>query len=118
MSRAILGAIVVVVSAAAHRVDGHADVVDCRHHDHRKVRGLGMDSFQQRQPVAVLHHDVRENQLKRLLLNRIQRPEMVPVKRTGDPEAIKAQAAREAQMRKAFSQVGTVAHVATPDPPA
>ena len=62
----------VVVGAAAHRVDGHADVVDCRDHDDGQIRILRVNALQQGQSVALLHHDVRQNQFEGVLVNCLQ----------------------------------------------
>jgi len=62
----------IVVSAATHRVDGHADVVDRRDHDDRQVRALHMDTLQQRKAIALLHHDVGQDQFEGLVLESIK----------------------------------------------
>ena len=62
----------VVVSAAAHRVDRHADVVNGRNHDYRQIGILRMNALQQREPVALLHHDIGQNQLKSVLIDCLQ----------------------------------------------
>jgi hypothetical protein len=48
----------IVVCAAAHAVDGHADVVHGRHHDHGKLRLLRMYAVQQGNAVSIQHHNV------------------------------------------------------------
>ena len=57
----------IVVGAATHRVNGHADVVDRTHHDHGKLRLLGVDTLQQGDAVTVLHHNVGQNQVEGIL---------------------------------------------------
>ena len=54
----------IVVGAAAHGVDGHADVVNGRDHDDGKIGLLRMDAVEQGDAVSVLHHDVGEHQVE------------------------------------------------------
>ena len=54
----------IVVGAAAHGVDGHADVVNGRDHDDGKLRLLSMNAVQQGNAVAILHHDVGQHQVE------------------------------------------------------
>ena len=63
----------IVVSAAAHGVDGHADVVDGGHHDHGKLRLLRVNALQQRNAVAVLHHNVGEHQVEGVVFQGLKR---------------------------------------------
>ena len=63
----------IVVGAAAHGVDGHADVVNGGHHDHGKLRLLRVDAVQQGNAVAILHHNVGQNQVKGVPFQDLQR---------------------------------------------
>ena len=54
----------IVVGAAAHGVDGHADVVHGRDHDDGKVGLKSVNAFEQGDAVDVLHHDVGEHQVE------------------------------------------------------
>jgi hypothetical protein len=62
----------VVVSAAAHGVNGNADVVDGGDHDDRKLRLLTMDALKEGDAVAVLHHDICEDQVKGIAFQDVQ----------------------------------------------
>ena len=62
----------VVVSAAAHGVDGHADVVNGGNHDDGKLRLLAVNALEQRDAVAVLHDDVGEDQVEGVPLENFQ----------------------------------------------
>ena len=54
----------VVVGAASHGVDGHADVVDGSDHHDGKLGLLAVDAFEEGDAVSVLHDDVGEDQIK------------------------------------------------------
>ena len=54
----------VVVSAATHGIDGHADVVHGRDHDDGKVGLESVNAFEQGDAVDILHHDVGEHQVE------------------------------------------------------
>ncbi len=63
----------VVVGAAAHGVDGHADVVDGGDHDHGKVGLLAADAVEEEDAVAVLHDDVGEDQVEGVVHRGVRR---------------------------------------------
>ena len=54
----------IVVGAAAHGVDGDADVVDGGDHDHGKIGLHGVNALEQRDAVDIVHHDVGEHQIE------------------------------------------------------
>jgi hypothetical protein len=62
----------VVISAAAHGVDGHADVMNGGDHNDGELRLLAVNALQQRDAVAVLHHDVGEDQVKGVALQDVE----------------------------------------------
>ena len=54
----------IVVSAAAHGVDGHGDVVDRGDHDDGKIGKESVNAIEQGDAVDILHHDVGEHQIE------------------------------------------------------
>ncbi len=54
----------IVVGAAAHGVNGHADVVNGGDHDDGKIGLQAADALEQSDAVYILHHDVGEHQIE------------------------------------------------------
>ena len=62
----------VVVGAAAHGIDGDADVVNGGDHHHGKIGLQGVNAFEQRDAVDIVHHNVGEDEVEGVHLKRFE----------------------------------------------